>query len=56
MAASRLYRIEIRAHIEIVFKVGYSQKQIVKKLNISRNGVQYSLQWRKGRQKSSWSN
>lgn len=44
MAKSKQLCIELRAQREIFSKEGYTQRQIDKKLKISRDGVQYSLE------------
>lgn len=43
MTKEKEISLETRAQIEILNKEGFSQRQIAKKLNISRHGVQYSL-------------
>lgn len=44
MTKSKQLIIELTTQIEILFKECFSQKQNGKKLKISRQGVQYSLQ------------
>ena len=43
MARKTQLTIEQRAQIEILNKEGFSQRQIAKKLNVSRHGVQHAL-------------